>query len=159
MEGSQLLGSGMIAACKISDEPERSQLQSKEQEFVPFQKQNFIRDSAFLALVCFAGFGIYFVYDLPAAVGVDFKTATNMSQSDFMFTFYSLYSYPSAVSAVFSGILIDSIFGLGLGGVIFAGVAVFSQLVIFAGLFFRQNWLLGVGRFLHGTASEPLGVV
>lgn len=158
MEGSQLLGSGMIAACKITDEDDRKNSNS-EKSFVPFEKGNILRDAIFLLLICLAGFGIYFVYDLPAAVGVDFKTATNMSQSDFMFTFYSLYSYPSAISAVFSGILIDNIFGLGLGGVVFAALAVISQMIIFAGLYFRQNFLLGLGRFLHGTASEPLGVV
>jgi len=160
MEGSQLLGSGMIAACKVTDSHENQKSnQPPKKQFVPFQKGNVLRDLLFLILICFAGFGIYFVYDLPAAVGVDFKTATNMSQSDFMFTFYSLYSYPSAISAVFSGILIDNIFGLGLGGVVFAALAVVSQIVIFAGLHFRNNFLLGFGRFLHGTASEPLGVV
>ena len=150
----------MIAACKITDSHE-NQKSSKppNKQFVPFQKGNVLRDLVFLVLICFAGFGIYFVYDLPAAVGVDFKTATNMTQSDFMFTFYSLYSYPSAIAAVFSGILIDNIFGLGLGGVVFAALAVVSQIVIFAGLHFRNNFLLGFGRFLHGTASEPLGVV
>lgn len=128
-------------------------------QFVPFTPGHYIRDGAFLLLICLAGFGIYFTYDLPAAVGVDIKLVTNMTQADFMFTFYSLYSLPSAFSAIFSGVLIDNIFGLGLGGVVFAILGVIAQLAIVAGFVSGNYWLLGAGRFLQGTASEPLGVV
>merc|ERR1712110_834204 len=82
-----------------------------------------------------------------------------MTNQEFMFTFYSLYSFPSAISAIFSGFLIDNVFGLGLGGIVFAMIAVVSQLLILVGLLWDSPLFMGLGRFLHGAASEPLGVV
>jgi len=172
---SQVLDSGVIAQFKNFNHDDSSDSEDQDQDFIktqdpekqntpetrfiPFSAGNKIRDALFLTLICLAGFGLYFLYDVPSAIGLDIKTATNMSQSDFMFTFYTLYSYPSAVAAIFSGFLIDNVFGLGLGGVVFAGIGVLSQVVMTLGMFYKQNWLLGVGRFLHGTASEPLGVL
>lgn len=59
--------------------------------FIPFLPGYYLRDSIFLALICISGFGIYLVYDMPAAVGLDLKTYSNMSNEDFMFTFYRSY--------------------------------------------------------------------
>ena len=80
-----------------------------------------------LVFSCVAGCSIHFVYDLPGAVALDFKSATNMTNEAFMFTFYTLYSYPSAISAILAGYFIDNVFGLGLSGIVFAGLALFSQ--------------------------------
>ena len=129
------------------------------QDFETFTKNSKLNYWLFFFLICTAGFGIYFVYDLPGSIGIDFKSATGLDDEEFMSYFYLLYSYPSAISAILSGYFIDSVFGLGLSGIVFAGLALFGQGCILAGLMFGTPLLMGVGRFLHGTASEPLGVV
>jgi len=128
-------------------------------DFETFSKESKVKYWTFFLFICLAGFGIYFVYDLPGSIGIDFKSKTGLDDESFMSTFYLLYSYPSAVSAILSGYFIDSVFGLGLSGIVFSILALAGQALILCGLHFSTPWLMGLGRFLHGTASEPLGVV
>ena len=73
------------------------------QDFETFSKKSKLNYWGFFFLICTAGFGIYFVYDLPGSIGIDFKSATGLDDEKFMFLFYMLYSYPSAITAILSG--------------------------------------------------------
>ena len=81
---------------------------------------------------------------------------------------YSLYSWPNVILSVFGGYLLDRVFGVRLGTVIFSAFVclgqvgdttfpLFSytslswQLVFSMGAYIDKYWLMLVGRFVFGS--------
>ncbi|XP_054495328.2 lysosomal dipeptide transporter MFSD1 isoform X10 [Agelaius phoeniceus] len=72
-----------------------------------------------LALMCFLGFGSYFCYDNPAALQTQVQRDMKVNTAQFM-ALYAWYSWPNVVLCFFGGFLIDRVFGIRLGTVIFS---------------------------------------
>ena len=89
-----------------------------------------------LARVCLA-----YSVDLPAALE---STIINVMRVDITQyeLLYSLYSWPNVFLAVIGGVLIDRVFGLRLGLLIFITIACIGQLLVAMGGYFNQFWLM-----------------
>ena len=80
-------------------------------------------------MMCLLGFGSYFCFDNPGALQTDIKVAMNLTTAQFA-NLYSWYSWPNVVLPVIGGLLIDSVFGLRLGTVIFSALCCAGQLLL-----------------------------
>ena len=63
--------------------------------------------------------GSYFCYDNPAALQDNMIRDLKISESQFM-GFYSWYSWPNVILCFFGGFLIDRVFGVRWGAIIFS---------------------------------------
>lgn len=63
---------------------------------------------------------------------------------------YSLYSWPNVILSVFGGFLLDRVFGIRLGTVIFSGLVCLGQAIFAAGAFFGSFITMAAGRFVFG---------
>lgn len=110
-----------------------------------------------LPIICFIGFGSYFCYDGPGALQKDLKHDLKLSTSEYS-NLYSWYSWPNVVLSMVGGFLIDKVFGIRLGAVIFAGFVCVGQVIFAAGGLLDMFWLMVVGRFVFGIGGESLCV-
>ncbi|XP_042371146.1 major facilitator superfamily domain-containing protein 1-like, partial [Plectropomus leopardus] len=72
-----------------------------------------------LIFMCFLGFGSYFCYDNPAALQTQVLQDLSLNTAKFM-QLYAWYSWPNVVLCFFGGFLIDRVFGIRLGTIIFS---------------------------------------
>ena len=112
---------------------------------------------AILGLMCFLSFGTYFCYDNPSALQDYILTDMNVNKESFM-TLYAWYSWPSVVMSLCGGFLIDRVFGVRLGAIIFASFITVGQLVFGLGAYFDKFWLMQAGRCIFGMGGETLAV-
>ncbi|XP_055022552.1 major facilitator superfamily domain-containing protein 1 isoform X2 [Boleophthalmus pectinirostris] len=110
-----------------------------------------------LVFMCFLGFGSYFCYDNPAALQTEFLQDMDLNTADFM-QLYAWYSWPNVVLCFLGGFLLDRVFGIRLGTILFS-LFVFGGQIIFAiGGLVKQFWLMEAGRFIFGIGGESLAV-
>lgn len=110
-----------------------------------------------LFLMCCMGFGSYFVYDSPASLQEHITRDMDVTTSQFT-QLYAMYSWPNVILCFFGGFLIDRVFGIRLGAIIFATIIVIGQVVVAFGAFAKAFWLMDVGRFIFGIGGESLAV-
>lgn len=110
-----------------------------------------------LVIMCFLSFGSYFCYDNPAALQDTMIKALDISESAFM-GFYSWYSWPNVILCFFGGFLIDRVFGVRMGAIIFSLFVTAGQVLFAAGALVNHVWLMDVGRFVFGIGGESLCV-
>lgn len=110
-----------------------------------------------LAIMCFLSFGSYFCYDNPAALQDTMIKALDISESTFM-GFYSWYSWPNVILCFFGGFLIDRVFGVRMGAIIFSLFVTAGQVLFAAGALVNHVWLMNLGRFVFGIGGESLCV-
>ncbi|CAG2113021.1 unnamed protein product, partial [Medioppia subpectinata] len=131
-----------------------------------------------LVFMCFLGFGmssansipdpyhslnllcakqIYFCYDGPGALQDEITDDMNISVSQFS-GLYAWYSWPNVILCFFGGFLIDRLFGIRLGAIIFSVFILIGQLVFAFGAFANRFWLMNLGRFIFGIGGESLAV-
>ncbi|KAL5004333.1 hypothetical protein ScPMuIL_017789 [Solemya velum] len=110
-----------------------------------------------LIIMCFLSFGSYFCYDNPAALQDTMISDLNISESQFM-SFYSWYSWPNVILCFFGGFLIDKVFGVRLGAIIFSTFVTAGQVVFATGAMINAVWLMDLGRFIFGIGGESLAV-
>ncbi|KAL0105712.1 hypothetical protein PUN28_015880 [Cardiocondyla obscurior] len=110
-----------------------------------------------LALMCLLGFGSYFCFDNPAALQDNFKADLHMSTSTFVWL-YSIYSWPNVILCFIGGFLLDSVFGIRLGTVIYMGLTLIGQIIFASGAMIDVFWLMMLGRFIFGIGAESLAV-
>ena len=67
---------------------------------------------------------------------------------------YSVYSWSIIPTALVGGIVIDRVFGIRLGLLIFVIITNIGQLVTVLGVVFNTYWLVLVGRFVMGLGAE-----
>ncbi|KAH8317227.1 hypothetical protein KR074_006608 [Drosophila pseudoananassae] len=113
----------------------------------------------FMALVfmCLLGFGSYFCYDNPGALQDHFKEDLKISTTQFSLI-YSIYSWPNVVLCFLGGFLIDRLFGIRLGTVIYMLILLVGQLLFASGGILDAFWLMILGRFIFGIGAESLAV-
>ncbi|XP_039253474.2 lysosomal dipeptide transporter MFSD1-like [Styela clava] len=110
-----------------------------------------------IALMCFLSFGSYFCYDNPAALHDEIVNDLDVSESTFM-SLYAWYSWPNVVLCFFGGFLLDRVFGVRLGSLIFSMLVVIGQLIFATGALVHKIWLMDLGRFIFGIGGESLAV-
>ncbi|XP_068174252.1 lysosomal dipeptide transporter MFSD1 isoform X2 [Antennarius striatus] len=110
-----------------------------------------------LLFMCFLGFGSYFCYDNPAALQTEVIQDLDLNTARFM-QLYAWYSWPNVVLCFFGGFLIDRVFGIRLGTVIFSLFVCAGQVIFAAGALVNLFWLCEIGRFVFGIGGESLAV-
>ncbi|KAH8333164.1 hypothetical protein KR074_009826 [Drosophila pseudoananassae] len=113
----------------------------------------------FLALLfmCLLGFGSYFCYDNPGALQDVFQKELDLNSTEFTLI-YSIYSWPNIVLCFVGGFLIDRVFGIRLGTIIYMLIVLIGQLIFATGGVLGHFWLMIVGRFVFGIGAESLAV-
>ncbi|XP_032661396.1 lysosomal dipeptide transporter MFSD1 isoform X2 [Chelonoidis abingdonii] len=110
-----------------------------------------------LVFMCFLGFGSYFCYDNPAALQTQVQRDMKVNTATFM-ALYAWYSWPNVVLCFFGGFLIDRVFGIRLGTIIFSSFVCVGQVIFAMGALFNAFWLMEAGRFVFGIGGESLAV-
>ncbi|XP_005078007.1 major facilitator superfamily domain-containing protein 1 isoform X1 [Mesocricetus auratus] len=110
-----------------------------------------------LLLMCLLGFGSYFCYDSPAALQTQVKRDMQVNTTKFMLL-YAWYSWPNVVLCFLGGFLIDRVFGIRWGTVIFSCFVCIGQVIFALGGVFKAFWLMELGRFVFGIGGESLAV-
>uniref|UniRef100_A0AAQ4QWZ8 Lysosomal dipeptide transporter MFSD1 n=1 Tax=Gasterosteus aculeatus aculeatus TaxID=481459 RepID=A0AAQ4QWZ8_GASAC len=110
-----------------------------------------------LVFMCFLGFGSYFCYDNPAALQSEVLQDLNLNTSKFM-QLYAWYSWPNVVLCFFGGFLLDRVFGIRLGTIIFSLFVCLGQVIFATGALVNRFWLMEAGRFIFGIGGESLAV-
>jgi dipeptide/tripeptide permease len=102
-----------------------------------------------LIFMCLLSFGSYFCYDNPAALQDNFKKDLKITTATFT-AFYSWYSWPNVVLCFFGGFLIDRVFGIRLGAIVFSSFVVAGQIVFASGALLNNILIMNAGRFIFG---------
>eukprot|EP00088_Acartia_fossae_P043034 TRINITY_DN4526_c0_g1_i11.p1 TRINITY_DN4526_c0_g1~~TRINITY_DN4526_c0_g1_i11.p1 ORF type:complete len:594 (+),score=70.30 TRINITY_DN4526_c0_g1_i11:122-1903(+) len=110
-----------------------------------------------LIMMCLLGFGSYFCFDNPGALQSEIKEAMNITTSQFA-NLYSWYSWPNVVLPIIGGFLMDRVFGIRLGTMLFAFIIILGQLMFAFGGFLDRLWVMELGRFVFGIGGESLAV-
>eukprot|EP00300_Choanocystis_sp_HF-7_P023822 c25205_g1_i1.p1 GENE.c25205_g1_i1~~c25205_g1_i1.p1 ORF type:complete len:562 (+),score=114.87 c25205_g1_i1:1-1686(+) len=107
-------------------------------------------------------FGSYWVFDTPGSIpdqlndyfeeeGKSINDAQNLA-------FYSVYSWPNTLLALFGGVILDKVTGLRAGTVIFSAFILLGQGMFALGISLRVYWIALLGRFVFGLGGESLTV-
>ncbi|XP_074658444.1 lysosomal dipeptide transporter MFSD1-like isoform X2 [Tubulanus polymorphus] len=110
-----------------------------------------------LIVMCFLSFGSYFCYDNPAALQDTMEADLEITTSQFM-SFYAWYSWPNVILCFFGGFLIDRVFGIRLGAIIFSLFVTAGQVLFATGALLKSLWLMDLARFIFGVGGESLAV-
>lgn len=62
----------------------------------------------------------------------------------------SVYSFPNILLCFVGGFLLDSVFGIRLGTIIYMALAMIGQIIFAFGAFVNIFWLMLLGRFIFG---------
>lgn len=99
----------------------------------------------------------YFCYDNPGALQDNFKADLNLSTTQFAML-YSIYSWPNVILCFIGGFLIDRVFGIRLGTIIYMFILMIGQLVFAFGATTNGFYIMLLGRFIFGIGAESLAV-
>ena len=97
-----------------------------------------------LSLMCLLGFGSYFCYDNPGALQNEIKDAMDVTTYEFS-NLYAWYSWPNVALPIIGGYLMDSVFGIRLGTIIFATIIIGGQFLFGLGALIQSFSLMQVG--------------
>uniref|UniRef100_A0A673G7N0 Lysosomal dipeptide transporter MFSD1 n=1 Tax=Sinocyclocheilus rhinocerous TaxID=307959 RepID=A0A673G7N0_9TELE len=109
-----------------------------------------------LVFMCFLGFGSYFCYDNPAALQTQVIQDMSLNTASFM-QLYAWYSWPNVVLCFLGGFLLDRVFGIRLGTIIFASFVLIGQRLLIK-MHFMFLWLCVNMRDLFSIGGESLAV-
>jgi len=110
-----------------------------------------------LVLMCSMGFGSYFCYDNPGALQKQIQEVMHVNTFQFE-NLYAYYSWPNVVLPIIGGYLIDKVFGIRLGAVIFATFICLGQMLTAVGAFNNSYWVMEMSRVVFGIGGESLAV-
>ncbi|XP_061829000.1 lysosomal dipeptide transporter MFSD1 isoform X2 [Nerophis lumbriciformis] len=118
---------------------------------------HFLHRIVVLFFMCFLGFGSYFCYDNPASLQTQVLQDLSLNTATFM-QLYAWYSWPNVILCFFGGFLIDRVFGIRLGTIIFSLFVCVGQIIFATGALLNLFWLMEIGRFIFGIGGESLAV-
>lgn len=110
-----------------------------------------------LILMCIMGFGNYFCYDNPGALQSPIQNEMNASLYEFN-KLYSFYSWPNVALPIVGGYLMDRVFGIPLGAIIFALFICLGQGLFAVGAFADSFVLMKGARIIFGIGGESIAV-
>lgn len=99
----------------------------------------------------------YFCYDNPGALQDNFKADLDLTTTQFAML-YSIYSWPNVILCFIGGFLIDRVFGIRLGTIIYMFILMIGQLVFAFGATINGFYIMLLGRFIFGIGAESLAV-
>jgi MFS family permease len=102
-----------------------------------------------LIFICLLTFGPYFCYVIPSALEKQFEHDLSISTTQYTL-FNSLYSWPNIILCFCGGILIDRVFGLKFGTIIFSCTVLLGQFLFGYGAYHNNLWMMYIGRFVFG---------
>ncbi|XP_046853367.1 major facilitator superfamily domain-containing protein 1-like [Xenia sp. Carnegie-2017] len=111
----------------------------------------------FLVFICTLSFGSYFCYDNPGALQQQIEKDMNVATAQYTLL-YSLYSWPNVVLSFLGGFLIDRVFGIRLGAILFSLLVLSGQIVFAIGAYIGNFFVMESGRFIFGLGGENLAV-
>uniref|UniRef100_A0A7N6AEZ0 Lysosomal dipeptide transporter MFSD1 n=1 Tax=Anabas testudineus TaxID=64144 RepID=A0A7N6AEZ0_ANATE len=109
-----------------------------------------------LLFMCFLGFGECFT-SAPDVFLSCLHQDLNLNTASFM-QLYAWYSWPNVILCFFGGFMIDRVFGIRLGTIIFSLFVCVGQVIFAAGAWTNHFWLMELGRFVFGIGGESLAV-
>jgi MFS family permease len=71
---------------------------------------------------------------------------------------FAIHSWPSVILSFVGGFLIDRVFGLQFGTILYGCIMTMGQLVFAIGATINDFWVMMLGRFIFGTGAEALAV-
>lgn len=71
---------------------------------------------------------------------------------------YAWYSWPNVLLCFLGGFMLDRVFGIRLGTIIFSLFVCLGQLIFATGALLNLFWLMEAGRFVFGIGGESLAV-
>ncbi|CAH8590608.1 unnamed protein product [Heterobilharzia americana] len=110
-----------------------------------------------LIFICFLCFGNYFCYDNPSALQDVFLSSLEMSKVQFM-NLYAFYSWPNVILSFVGGFLIDRVFGISLGSIIFSLFVLVGQIILGIGAYYANIPTMYFARLIYGIGGESLSV-
>jgi MFS family permease len=87
----------------------------------------------------------------------EIKDAMGISTYQFA-NLYAWYSWPNVILPIVGGYLMDSVFGIRLGTIIFAVFIIIGQVIFATGGLVNSYPLMQIGRFVFGIGGESLAV-
>ncbi|XP_030837710.1 major facilitator superfamily domain-containing protein 1 isoform X1 [Strongylocentrotus purpuratus] len=151
----------------LSGRPDRNQIQGKDDDddvelsgcgaTICCDPRRALHRYLILIFICFLSFGSYFCYDNPSALQPQIKDVMHKDTADFMLL-YSLYSWPNVVLCFFGGFLLDRVFGVRVGTLIFGAFVLVGQCIFALGATLNNYTVMLVGRFIFGLGGENLAV-
>ncbi len=111
-------------------------------------KKNLFRYTG-LFFICLITFGPYFCYVLPGALEQEIERDLSVTTTQFT-VFTSLYSWPNVFLCFFGGYLIDKVFGVRLGGIIFSTLITIGIFLFGFGAYVDAILIMDIGRFVFG---------
>ena len=69
---------------------------------------------------------------------------------------YSIYSWPNVILCFIGGFLLDRVFGIRWGSIIYMSFTMIGQLLFATGTYVDAFWLMLLGRFLFGYVLNGL---
>jgi len=132
---------------------------------IPTNQRVSLLDNTFLLLpygadlnyLCCLIAASYYCYDGPGALQDNFKQDLDMTTSQFAML-YSIYSWPNVILCFIGGFLIDRVFGIRLGTIIYMFILMIGQLVFAFGATINGFYIMLLGRFIFGIGAESLAV-
>lgn len=106
-------------------------------------------------LMCVVGFFYTATFDTPASLESYIEEKLDIESSQFEYL-YSVYSFPNTIECFFTGVLIDKVFGLKTGSLIFALLVFAGQVVYTCGNLTLLFYLMLIGRFIYGMGAETV---
>ena len=103
--------------------------------------------------LCMVRMGVVYCIDLPAALEHAIISVMRVDVTQYELL-NSLYAWPNVLLLIIAGILVDKLFGLRLGLILFAILACLGQLMFAMGGYINHFWLMLVGRFVFGIGGE-----
>lgn len=102
-----------------------------------------------LVFICLLTFGPYFCYVSTSALESQFERDLGISTTQYAL-FNSLYSWPNIVLCFFGGILIDRVFGIRFGTILFSAIVSVGHILFGYGAYVNSLWTMYLGRFIFG---------
>lgn len=149
--------SPITASSIIEDGSEETKMEEPVNNWAACDPRAALHRYIFLIFLCFLGFGSYFCYDLPGALEDRVLKDMHISVSTYSLL-YSLYSWPNVALSFFGGFLIDRVFGIRLGAIIFSLFILAGQLIFGLGGVLNSFVVMAIGRFVFGIGGESLAV-
>ncbi|XP_054771784.2 major facilitator superfamily domain-containing protein 1-like [Lytechinus pictus] len=149
----------------LSGRPDRNQIQDDDEDVelsgcgatVCCDPRRALHRYLILIFICFLSFGSYFCYDNPSALQDQIKQVMHKDTASFMLL-YSLYSWPNVILCFFGGFLLDRVFGVRVGTLIFGAFVLIGQCIFALGATLNNYTVMLVGRFVFGLGGENLAV-
>ncbi|KAI3390025.1 hypothetical protein SNEBB_001147 [Seison nebaliae] len=108
-----------------------------------------------LLMMCGCSFFVAFSFDTPSALQDIIKKTLGVNTFQYS-ELYTFYAWPNIIMTFVGGYLIDCVFGVRIGTVVFVTVAFIGQSIVAIGAYIGLIWVMYLGRLIFGIGMESL---